>query len=319
MHSVFVVDPDAAIRDGLENLLDSFSIKAHTYANAQSFLHDAAATAAGCVLIENDLPDLCGLEVLKRLRQHGNSLPVLLLTSSNDTGLVKQALHQGAFGVLHKPLASERLIEQLQTVLNPMPAGTGAAQVQYELLADGTPLTIRAILPTDAAIEQDFVRALSLHAKHLRFFTAMQGLPPALLEDFSHVHYPDKWAVIATAEEDGHDIEIGVARYGINADEEDYNGAEFADGAEFVVVVKDEWHGRGVATLLLTRLTESARAAGLKCLYGHVLRENHHMLALLHKLGFEVQRYPNDSSLVRVHKSLETVPKYFNQGVLTHV
>lgn len=121
LHSVFVVDPDAAIRDGMQLLLDSFSIEVHAYADAQSFLQNAVAAANGCVLIENELPDLSGLELLKRLREHGNNVPVLLFTSSNDEGLVRQALDQGALDVMRKPLQSKRMIERLRAVLGATP------------------------------------------------------------------------------------------------------------------------------------------------------------------------------------------------------
>lgn len=116
-----MVDPDAAIRDGMQLLLDSFSIKVHAYADAQSFLQNAVAAANGCVLIENELPDLSGLELLKRLRERGNNVPVLLLTSANDEGLVRHALDQGALEVMRKPLQSKRMIERLQAVLGKTP------------------------------------------------------------------------------------------------------------------------------------------------------------------------------------------------------
>lgn len=116
-----MVDPDAAIRDGMQLLLDSFSIEVHAYADAQSFLQNAVAVANGCVLIESELPDLSGLELLKRLREHGNNVPVLLFTSSNDEGLVRHALDQGALDVMRKPLQSKRMIERLRAVLGAAP------------------------------------------------------------------------------------------------------------------------------------------------------------------------------------------------------
>lgn len=120
---VYVLDPDDAVRDGLRILLESFDIQVREYPEAQSFLREAAANTRGCALIENHLPDLEGLTVLSRLRGMGNTLPVLLLTSSHDERLARQALEKGAANVIRKPLLNDQLLRQLAMLLDPAPPG----------------------------------------------------------------------------------------------------------------------------------------------------------------------------------------------------
>lgn len=122
-NTVYVLDPDDAVRDGLRVLLESFDLQVRGYPEARSFLREAAAKTRGCALIESHLPDLEGLAVLSRLREMGNTIPVLLLTSSHDERLARQALEKGAANVIRKPLLNDQLLRQLARLLDPAPPG----------------------------------------------------------------------------------------------------------------------------------------------------------------------------------------------------
>ena len=123
---VYVLDADAAVRDGVRLLLESFNIEVRGYADGKSFLDDAAPKARGCALIESQLPDFNGLTILSALRKMGNTLPVLLLTSSRDNGLDHHALEQGAACVIRKPMMSEQLLHWLASLMDPVPPGLAA-------------------------------------------------------------------------------------------------------------------------------------------------------------------------------------------------
>jgi acetyltransferase len=82
-----------------------------------------------------------------------------------------------------------------------------------------------------------------------------------------------------------------VARYITSPDPE---------AAEFAVVVADDWQGRGVARMLMTRLIDCAKVAGLKRLEGTVLRGNHNMLKFTAALGFATRDNPEDREQVTV-------------------
>jgi two-component system response regulator FixJ len=124
--AVHVLEPDEAVRDGIRLLLDSLNIEVKTYPDGESFLKEAASTAQGCALIESQLPDLSGLTLICRLRAMGNTIPVLLLTSSRDDGLARHALEQGVTCVLHKPMASEQLLQRVAALMHPLPPGLDA-------------------------------------------------------------------------------------------------------------------------------------------------------------------------------------------------
>ena len=60
--------------------------------------------------------------------------------------------------------------------------------------------------------------------------------------------------------------------------------------AEFALVVADAWQGKGLGRALLERLCRTARDAGYRALYGHIMSANRGMLDLAHRLGFSEER-----------------------------
>ena len=294
--TVYIIDPDEAIRDGLTTLLGTLDIPVLCYPDAQAFLDSTTAESLsrGCLLVEANLPGMGSLALLRRLQDQGADLSVMILASTRNRGIAGQALQAGAADVIDKPLVNGQLLKRLRQLLSWAP-GLLAAAPRLFTLQNGTEVTIRAIEPADAEIEQAFVRGLSARSKHLRFFSTIKELSPYMLKQFTHPRFPRNWALIATIADAGLEKEIGVARYA--STEED-------SSAEFAIVVADEWQGLGIATRLLRELITVAERAGFERLEGLVLRENGAMLELANELGFTTERYTDDATVVRVIRNL---------------
>lgn len=151
--------------------------------------------------------------------------------------------------------------------------------VQTQKLNDGTELTIRPIRPEDAESEREFVRGLSSKTKQLRFMHAMSELTPTMLARFTQIDYDREMALIAVTEENGVQVQQGVARYLINKDD---------TSCEFAAVVSDQMQHQGVGTLLMKALIAAAKEHGLKRIEGTVLADNSAMLQLMNDLGFGI-------------------------------
>ena len=167
--------------------------------------------------------------------------------------------------------------------------------VTHWQLPDGTDITIRPIRPEDAKIEDDFVRNLSDQAKYFRFMQALHELTPTMLIRFTQIDYDREMAFIAVVEQDGVEVELGVARYAINPD---------GYTCEFAIVVDDDWQHRGFGHKLMQSLMDAARARGLKQMVGEVLSNNVNMLKLVRKLGFETKVSEEDRGIVGVSRML---------------
>jgi acetyltransferase len=158
-------------------------------------------------------------------------------------------------------------------------------------LADGSPVTLRAIRPEDADMEQEFVRNLSQNSRYFRFMNTVRELTPGMLIRFTQIDYDREMAFVAVREEGGREIEVGVARYITNPD---------AQTCEFALVVADAWQGKGLGRRMLERLIEVARWRKLRTMEGHILTGNQSMLALCKKLGFEISDRREDPQVKRV-------------------
>lgn len=130
------------------------------------------------------------------------------------------------------------------------------------LSADGRILHLRAVRATDAAALRRLYSEATDHSRRLRFFSATG--PEQLEGEVARLTRPDGHDHCAMLAGDS-DRVIGVASWERLAEPEK---------AEFAVLVADDWHGRGVGTLLLEQLAAAARRNGIKELVGEVLAEN---------------------------------------------
>ncbi|QXD14938.1 GNAT family N-acetyltransferase [Rhodocaloribacter litoris] len=180
-----------------------------------------------------------------------------------------------------------------ETVLIKPPSRPGHP-VERFVLPGGEAVTIRPIRPEDAGIEQDFVRHLSPGARYFRFMQVLDELSPEMLDRFIHLDYDREYALIAVVEQDGREVEIGVARY----------AALDADRCEFAVVVADAWQRQGIGRRLMERLMEIARDHGFRQMIGLILAENQPMLGLAERLGFRIEPVPDDLTVKRAVRDL---------------
>jgi acetyltransferase len=161
--------------------------------------------------------------------------------------------------------------------------------IQVWTLLDGTQIEIRPIRPEDADIEAEFVRKLSAATKYSRFMSTLGELSASMLARLTQIDYDREMAFIATVHKgDNKEVEIGVCRYSVNADQE---------SCEFAVVVADNWQGRGLGRKLMEILIETGRDSGYKYMTGMFLSKNEGMLKFVQELGFVLSNDPEEKTI----------------------
>ncbi|MGU3340711.1 response regulator FixJ [Methylobacterium mesophilicum] len=115
---VHVVDDDPAMRDSVGFLLDTVGFEVALYAGGADLLGTLVKPARGCVLADIRMPDVDGLELLRRLRVGGHTLPVVLMTGHGDVPLAVQAMKLGACDFIEKPFDDEALLQALHSALD---------------------------------------------------------------------------------------------------------------------------------------------------------------------------------------------------------
>ena len=132
--------------------------------------------------------------------------------------------------------------------------------------------------------------SLSQRSRYFRLFSALETLPPRLLDQFMNVDYNRRMALVATTTRDGIEEFVGIARYAAIRD---------TTTAEIGVTVTDAWQRRGIARALVGRLLRFAKSCGFERIEGFVLSENEPMLALARESGFSVH-YSADEHLMHI-------------------
>ena len=115
--TVYVIDADPAVRDGLQSLLRLLSLEVETHASAESFLATPKLASHACIVTEIQLPGLDGLELQEELRSSGVNLPVIILASHGDVATAVRALRAGALDYIEKPFVDRVLTERIREAL----------------------------------------------------------------------------------------------------------------------------------------------------------------------------------------------------------
>ena len=112
--TVFIVDDDESIREGLSNFLEAVGIDARSYSTAEGFSAQWSETMAGCLLLDARLPGISGVEFQERLRKSGIKIPVIFMTAHGDVPMVRKVMKAGAIEFLTKPFQKEELLHAVE-------------------------------------------------------------------------------------------------------------------------------------------------------------------------------------------------------------
>ncbi len=115
---VHVIDDDEAMRKSLTFLLGTVGMEVQTYESAMAFLDVASKVKSGCVITDVRMPELSGVELLRRLRELKLGIPVIVITGHGDVPLAVEAMKIGALDFLEKPFDDEVLLASVRSALN---------------------------------------------------------------------------------------------------------------------------------------------------------------------------------------------------------
>jgi two-component system response regulator FixJ len=116
---VCVVDDDVWVCDSLSVLLETYGFAVLTYASGAEFLKDDRHRGAKCLVIDQHMPGLDGLDVIGELHREGVSPPAILITGRLDAGITQRADESGVLAILEKPFPVARLVELIGRAFAP--------------------------------------------------------------------------------------------------------------------------------------------------------------------------------------------------------
>ncbi|MBI2897522.1 MAG: GNAT family N-acetyltransferase [Deltaproteobacteria bacterium] len=144
-----------------------------------------------------------------------------------------------------------------------------------ERLPDGREVTVRPVRMSDEETLQDLFYRLSDESTYRRFLAHKRTHPHQEIQELVDLDYERSMAMVVCA---GDEI-AAMARYDVDP---------ATDLAEIAFVVRDEWQGKGLGTLLMRRMTEMAKARGLAGFSADVLATNKPMMMIFHHSGLKL-------------------------------
>jgi len=172
--TVYIVDDDASVREGMAWLLRSRRLLSDSFANAEAFevylqppqgpLIEGLPREAGCILLDVRMPGQSGLALFEKLIASGlaQAWPVIFLTGHADVPTAVDAVKRGAFDFCEKPFSDNALVDRVEQALALSHSRWAARQIHHELNARLAELTER---------ERDVMRLV------------IEGLPNKLIAD----------------------------------------------------------------------------------------------------------------------------------------
>jgi acetyltransferase len=173
------------------------------------------------------------------------------------------------------------------------------AELETEIaIRDGQRLRLRPIRPQDEPKLIEMGRRCTPEDIRMRFFGAMRSLPHGLAARLSQIDYDREMAFLAIepATHDAPEAIAGVVR--LYADPDNVS-------AEYAILVRSDFHGRGLGHALMQAMLAYARARGLKTVFGEVLAENRRMLEVAQAMGGHVVGRTSIERSVRVEFDLQ--------------
>ena len=114
---VHVIDDDEAVRDSLKFLLRTAGMEVRTYESATAFLDALPGINAGCIITDVRMPDISGVDLLRRLKELKVGVPVIVITGHGDVQLAVEAMKIGAVDFIEKPFDDDLLLAAIRSAL----------------------------------------------------------------------------------------------------------------------------------------------------------------------------------------------------------
>lgn len=106
-----MVDDIQLNREMMAGLLGSAGIAAESFASARQFLDAFDPDRPGCILLDIRMPGMSGLDLQAELNKRGVVVPVVMITAHADVPIAIQAMREGAYEFIEKPVDNAHLLD----------------------------------------------------------------------------------------------------------------------------------------------------------------------------------------------------------------
>ena len=110
---VMVVDDDLAVRNSLKFSLEVEGFAVRVYAGGTELLNDTELSRGGCLVIDQNMPEMNGLDLIAQLRSRAVAVPAILVTTYPTAALRTRAAKVGV-AIVEKPFLGTILVDRIR-------------------------------------------------------------------------------------------------------------------------------------------------------------------------------------------------------------
>jgi FixJ family two-component response regulator len=112
-----IIDDDEVLCSTLVDLMRSSGHRAEPFSSAETFLASPSLPLLDCLIADVAMPGMSGLELVRKLREQGGTIPVVLMTALPDKDLDNEAISVGAQCLLRKAFDGGTLLDSIEKSL----------------------------------------------------------------------------------------------------------------------------------------------------------------------------------------------------------
>lgn len=112
---VWLVDDAASVRKSIRAVLETSDFTVRDFPSAKEFLAEFQPGSAGCLVVDQHMPEMSGIDLLQHLNARGIAPHAIVITGQGNSAMRAKALVAGAFALLDKPVDGVELIALIET------------------------------------------------------------------------------------------------------------------------------------------------------------------------------------------------------------
>ncbi len=115
---IYILDDDESVLKALKRLIKSVGFKAKTFASASEFVDFGTTRKPDCLILDVQMPEVTGIELMERLNTQGINIPAIFITAHDDDQTRERVKSTGALAYLRKPFNDESLIDAIHLAID---------------------------------------------------------------------------------------------------------------------------------------------------------------------------------------------------------
>lgn len=115
--TVFIIDDDEAVRDSIQELMNSVGLNAEVYETAHQYLEAFDPEQPGCLVLDVRMAHMSGPALQARLNEIGARIPIVFISGYGDIPIAVKAIQAGAVDFVQKPYHEQQLLDSINEAL----------------------------------------------------------------------------------------------------------------------------------------------------------------------------------------------------------